>query len=211
LGNSNRATRRRRRRARHGTENDLDPRSAKILIAQFNHLVETLLPQARLRSLEELVLTFDNWPADGSLSPLIALDAFLERDIEKQDHARHPVSPRQFQEILAGLRRECGGIDHAKPVRAQALLDEEMNELEGLRTEALVALVVAYAPARPVGGNHLRGPEVALRESGLSASCGPTKHHHRRPNQSDGFFCRPICIEALFFNHVLLGPLWPEV
>lgn len=93
---------------------------------------------------------FDNRPTDGSLPRLIALDAFLKRDIEKQNYARHLLFSRQVQQIPPGLRRERGGIDHAKPVPAKALLDEEMNEREGLRTETLVPLVVAYACPRPV-------------------------------------------------------------
>jgi hypothetical protein len=60
-------------------------------------LVKPFLPNTCFGPLEEFVLTFDNRPANSSLPRLIALDAFLERDIEKQNQARHLVFPRQVQ------------------------------------------------------------------------------------------------------------------
>ncbi len=171
----------------HRAENNFDLNLLQIGITQLHDLLKAFLPQSSLGLFEELVLTFDHGAPDFPLTVLVALGALLKRQIEEKKHAGYFVLAGQFQQILACLGGQGGGIHHAQPVQVEALFNQEVDQLEGRSLKPLIPLVVTNARPRPVRGNDLGGPEVAFSKGRFSASCGPAQHDNRGPQQPNGF------------------------
>jgi len=144
----------------------------QVLVANLDDLVKSFLPDVRLGLIKSQILTLDNGTPYRSLPRLVALDTFLERNIKKEHRAGNPKSLCQFQVFPPMGGRERRRIHHTEPVRAQAQFREVVHKSERLGLKTLIALVVAHSSPRPVGRDNLRGTEVALRKSGLSAGCG---------------------------------------
>jgi hypothetical protein len=179
-----------RARTRHGPEHHLNLGLIHVCIQQLDDLIESFLSNGGLGLLEELVLTFDHRPAYDPLTGLVPLEAFSQRHIEEEKHARNLVPSRQVQKIFPRLGREGRRIHNAQTVQDQALLDEEMNKSEGLGLESLVALVIANPAARPIGRDDLSRPKPPRREGGLATRRRAAQNHHRRPHQTNGFWLR---------------------
>jgi hypothetical protein len=183
---SRRGTCRGRSGSRHRTKDDLNPHLVQVFIQQVDDLFESFLANRGLGLSKKLVLPLNHGTPHCPFARLVPFQAFLQRDVEEQDDARHLILPRQVQQVLAGLQGEGGGVHHAEAIQAEPLLDQEMNEGEGLSLIPLVALVVANAPAGPVRGDDLRGAELVLREGGLAAGRRSAKDHDGRSDQTEG-------------------------
>ncbi len=186
-------------RLRNGAKDNLNLGFVQVLVANFDDLVKSFLPDVRLGLIKSQVLTLDNGSPYRSLPRLVALDAFLERNIKKEHHAGNPKSLCQFKVFPPMGRGERRRIHHTEPVRAQSQFREVMHESERLGLKSLIALVVAHSSPRPVGRDNLRGTEVALRKSGLSAGRGSAKQNDRGANQPQSLLLAFTC--RLFLDH----------
>jgi hypothetical protein len=186
LPRSGPGTRRNGDDSRDRTKNDFDPHLIQVFIPQVEDLFEPLLANRRLSLLENLVLAFNHSTPHCPLSRLVPFEAFLKGDIEEQGDGRHLILPCKVQQVPASLRGKRGGIHDAEAVQAEPLLDQEMEEREGLSLIPLVPLVVANASPRPVGRDDLSGTEVALREGGLPAGRRSAEDDDRRSHQAEG-------------------------
>ncbi len=151
-------------------------------------MVKSLLPDAGLHLLEELILPLNDHPPDRPFARLIARQTGLKRHIEKKNHARHPVSARQIEQTFASWLGERRGIHHTQAVDAQPLFNNKVEKREGLRLEPLVSLVITHERPGPVGRDNLSRPKVARRECRFPASHWPTENHHGGADQANRFF-----------------------
>jgi hypothetical protein len=161
----------------YGAEADFDFDFLQLFLAQLEDLVKAFLLDCSGGLLEELILPLNDRPANGAFSLGITLQAFLQRHIENKSHAGHTMFPRQLQQVSARLRGERCGIDHAQALDIQALLDQEVQEREGLHLKTLVALIITHQRARLVRRDDLSWPEVARCEGGFSANRRAAQHH----------------------------------
>jgi len=167
-------------RMRNRTEYNFHSRSAQILVAHLNDLIESFRADAKLGVFEGLILTFNHLASDRSLAGLVPLQALLQGDVEKKRDARDLILARQAQKFPAGVKRESGGVHDAEPIQAETLLGEKMDQGKSLGLKTLVPFVVAYVGSRPVRGNDLRCAEVIPRKRGFSAGRRPTQDHDGR-------------------------------
>ena len=186
-------------RLRNGAKDNLNLDFVQVLIAKFDDLVKSFLPDVRLGLIKSQIVALDNGTPYRSLPRSVTLDTFLERNIKKEHHAGNPKSLCQFKVFPPMGRDERRRIHHTEPVQAQSQFREVVHESERLGLKTLIALVVAHSSPRPVGRNDLRGTKVTLRESGLSASRGSTKQNDRRTDQPHSLLLALIC--CLFLSH----------
>jgi hypothetical protein len=72
---------------RNRTKDNLDLDLIQVLIAKFDDLVKSFLPDVRLGLVKSLVMTLDHGTPYRPLPQPVPLDTFLERNIKKEDHA----------------------------------------------------------------------------------------------------------------------------
>jgi hypothetical protein len=156
---------RRHGRLRNGAKDDFNLDFVEILLAKFDDLVKSFLPDVRLGLPKSQVVTLDHGTSYRPLPQSVMLDTFLERNIKKEDHAGNLKPLCQFKVFPAMRRSERRGIHHAEPVQAQAQFRKVVNKSEGLGLKTLIPLVVAHASSRPVRRDDLRGAKMALRKS----------------------------------------------
>jgi hypothetical protein len=75
------------RRLRNGAKDNLNLNLVHFFVAQFDDLVKTFLPDVRLRLPKSQVLALDYGTAHRPRSRPVTLDTFLQRNIEKENHA----------------------------------------------------------------------------------------------------------------------------
>jgi hypothetical protein len=177
-------TRRSQGGAHDRPELDLDLDIFQIAVLKLHDLVESLLANRFFGLRKGLVLALDNRPAHGALALFVTRDAGFQRHIEKQQSGGDLELLRQVEQLLPRLRGERRGVNHTQTVHRKPLLYKKMHQRKGLHVATLVAVVVADAGARPIRGNDLSGPKVALGKCGFSASRRATKHNNRRPEET---------------------------
>jgi hypothetical protein len=190
---------RRPRRLRNGAEDNLNLDLVQLLIAKFDDLVKSFLPEVRLGLAKRQVLTFDHRASYRPLPPSVTLDTFLEWNIKKEDHAGNLKSLCQLEVLPAMGRGERRRIHHTEPIQAQSQFREVADKSEGLSLKTLIPLVVAHASSRPVRRDNLRRAEVTLRKSRFSAGRRSAKQNDRRANQSHSLLL--ALIWCLFLGH----------
>jgi hypothetical protein len=144
------------------TEDDFNLDVVHVHISKVEDLVKSFPPNVRLSLSKRQILPLDHLAPYRPFTRAVPLDTFLQRNIKEEDHAGNLISPCQFKEFPSMGRRERSRIHHTEPVQAQSQLREVADKSERLGVEALVPLVVAYAPSRPVRGDDLRGAEMTL-------------------------------------------------
>jgi hypothetical protein len=154
---------------RNGTKDNLDLDFIQVLIAKFDDLVKSFLPDVRLGLIKSQVMTLNHGTPYRPLPQPVALDTLLEWNIKKEDHAGNLKPLRQLEVFLSVGQSERRGIHHTEPVQGQTQFCEVVNKSECLGLKTLIPLVVAHAGSRPVGRDDLRRAKVTLRKSGLSA------------------------------------------
>jgi len=175
---------RRHRRLRNGSKDNLDLDFVHVFVAQFEDLVKSFLSNVRLSLSESQVLALDYRTADRPRARAIALDTFFKRNIKKENYAGYLKPLCQFKVFPAMGRSKRRGVNHTESIQAQPQFCKVADESERLSLKTLIPLVVAHAPSRPVRRDDLRGAEVALRKSRLSAGRRSTEQNDRRTNQS---------------------------
>jgi hypothetical protein len=153
---------RRHGRLRDGAKNNLNLDFVQILLAKFDDLVKSFLPNFRFGLSKSQVVTLDHRTSYCPLPHSVTLDTFLEWNIKKEDHAGNLKPLRQFQVFPAMGRSERRRIDHAEPIQAQAQFRKVVHKSESLRLKTLIPFVVTHASSRPVGRDDLRGAKVPL-------------------------------------------------
>jgi hypothetical protein len=106
-------------RLRHGAKDNLNLDFVQVLLAQFDDLVKSFLPDVRLGLPKSLVVSLDHRASYRPVPQPVTLDTFLEWNIKKEDHAGNLKPLCQFQVFLAMGRSERRGIHHAEPIQAQ--------------------------------------------------------------------------------------------
>jgi hypothetical protein len=190
---------RRRRRLRNGAKDNLNLDFVQVLLAQFDDLIKSFLPDVRLGLAKSQVVTLDYRTSYSSVPRSVTLDTFLEWNIKEEDHAGNLEPLCQFKVFPPMGGRERRGIHHAEPVQAQAQFREVVDKREGLGLKTLIPLVVAHASSRPVRRNDLRGAKVTLRKGRLSAGGRSAKQNDRRANQP--YSLSLALIWCLFLGH----------
>jgi hypothetical protein len=151
-------------RLRNWAKDNLNLDFVQVLLAQFDDLVKSFLPDVRLGLPKSQVVTFDHRTSYRPLPQSVALDTFLQWNIKKEDHAGNLKPLCQFKVFPAMRRSERRGIHHTEPVQTQAQFREVVDKSEGLGLKTLIPLVVAHASSRPVRRDDLRRAKVTLRK-----------------------------------------------
>jgi hypothetical protein len=152
-------------RLRNGTKDNLNLNFVQVIIAKFDDLVESFLPDIRLSLTKSQIVTLDHRTPYRPLPRPVTLDTFLEWNIEKEDHAGDLKPLCQFKEFSPMGRSKRCGIHHTEPVQPQSQFREVVDKSERLGMKALIPLVVADATSRPVRSDDLRGAKVTLCKS----------------------------------------------
>jgi hypothetical protein len=108
------------RRLRNGAKDNLNLDLVHDFVAQFDYFVKPLPANIRLSLLKSQVLALDHRTPHHPLARSVTLDAFLERNIEQENHAGNLKSLCQFKVFPAMGRSERRGIYHTEPVQAQS-------------------------------------------------------------------------------------------
>jgi hypothetical protein len=74
-------------RLRDGAKDDLNPDFIQILLAKFDDLVKSFLPDFRLGLPKSEVVTLDHRTSYCPLPQSVTLDTLLKWNIKKEDHA----------------------------------------------------------------------------------------------------------------------------
>jgi len=187
------------RRLRNGAKDNLNLDLVHIFVAQFDDLVKSFLPNVRLGLPKSQVLALDHRTSHCPRPRSVTLDTFLERNIEKENHARNLKPLCQFQIFLPMVLSECGGIHHTEPVQAQSQFRDVVDESERLGLKTLIPLIIVHSSSRPVRRDDLRGAKEAPRKSRLPAGGGSAEQDDRRANQSHSLLF--AFIWRLFLGH----------
>ena len=151
--------------AKKWPELDLKSNRFNVPVVKFHNLLKAFLPNCVQGKRKVLKLLFDHRSSDRTLAHFIPGCAGFKRHVKNDHRRRNLIALRQREQIPASLSGQRGGIDDAQPIQNKPLMDDEMNEIERLRVESLVALVVAYNRSSPVRGNNLRGAKMLLGKS----------------------------------------------
>lgn len=154
-----------------GPKDDFDLNAFELFGAEFENLVESFLPDLSTGLLIQTVLPLDGRRTHRSLAApstgLVADETGFERNLEEEDDAGDAKAAGQRLQLPSGLGSESSGVYDAEAIDAQALFDETVHQGEGLRLEALVALVVANERADLVGRDDLCRPKATRGERRL--------------------------------------------
>jgi hypothetical protein len=182
-----------------GTKDNFNLDFVQVRITQFDDLVKSLLPEFRLGLRESRVLTLDHGTSYSPFPRPVALDTFLQGNIKQEDRAGNLKPLCQLEVFPPVGHRERRRINHTEPVQSQPQLREEVDQSEGLGLKTLIPLVVAHSTTRPVRRDDLRGTEVALGKSRLSAGRRSAEQNDRRANQPHPLLL--ALIWCLFLGH----------
>jgi len=81
---------------------------------------------------------------------------------------------------------EVGGVHHAQAAEREALAKDEIQQLEGLRGDGLIALVVGYHGTAGVGRDDFGRQEMALRKRGFPRTGRPDEQHKGEFREVEG-------------------------
>jgi hypothetical protein len=101
------------------TEDNLNLDLVRVLVAKLDDLVKSFLPDVRLGLIESQVVTLDHRGPHRPLAQSVTLDAFLERNVKKEDYAGNMKPLCQFEVFLTMGWSKRRRIHHAKPIQAQ--------------------------------------------------------------------------------------------
>jgi hypothetical protein len=107
-------------RLRNGAKDNLNLDSVQVLLAKFDDLVKSFLPDVHLGLSKSLVVTLDHRASYRPVPQSVTLDTLLDWNIKKEDHAGNLKPLCQFKVFLAMGRSERRGIHHTEPIQAQA-------------------------------------------------------------------------------------------
>jgi len=96
------------RRLPNGAKDNLNLDLVHLCIAQLDNLVKSLLPNVRLGLPKSQVLTLDHRASNRPGTRSVTLDAFLERNIKKENRARNLKPLCQFKIFPAMVLSERG-------------------------------------------------------------------------------------------------------
>jgi hypothetical protein len=99
-----RAPARHPRRLGNRTKDDLNLNFVQILITKFDDFVKSFLTNARPCLVKTQVLTFDHKTSNRPVPGLVTLDALLNGNIKKENHAGNVKPFCQFKVFLSMVR-----------------------------------------------------------------------------------------------------------
>ncbi len=130
---------------------------------------ETFLGQERQHLIELHALLANHVERNMPIrAPHRTLFEDRERDVENDRDDRRVARTRHGHERAPGAREEVGGVDDSKPSEAQPRSDDMVKQPERLPVDLACVLVVADKRTTDIGGDDLRGQEVAVREGRLT-------------------------------------------
>jgi hypothetical protein len=131
--------------------------------------VETLVRQPANSASQRLVLSSDDVGGDLPIGAAGgSLDAEVDWQIEDDGHALDLVLLRTVHYMSTGERIDVGGVDHRQPTLREPFADDEVQDVEGVRSRVLIVLVVGYQPAAYVARQYLIAGEVTVSKARLA-------------------------------------------
>ena len=150
-------------------------------------MAKALLFQVAQGAAQLLALLADDMVAKVPVSALaVAFVAKLFGQVEHNRNRQHVIVTRQFDQRLARLGLDIGGIDHREPTRGQALGCDKVQNLKGRLARTLVVFVISRQAATEVGGEDFGRLEVLTGKGRFAGARRANQDNERKFGNGQG-------------------------